>query len=255
MIVFDTHVHTLPFSPDSKQGIADVLNRQKQLPYGIILTEHMDYDCPSNLTFEFDIEEYFKTYGPHRDERFLLGIEMGLQQSCLSRVARDIENHPFDMVIGSVHTIGVDISYSTFYKGKSKEEAYHIYFETILEMIRAFPHFDTLAHIDYICRYCPYPDPEIYISEYMEPLTAIFDELIARGISLEINTRRLGNPESFRAIKDVYRLYASRGGKYVTIGSDAHYPDALGMNFDKAQEIIDTFHFIPVYYKSRKRIG
>ena len=187
MIKFDTHVHTLPFSPDSKQSISEVLNQQSKLPYGIILTEHMDYNCPSNMLFEFNIEEYFKAYGHLRNDKLLLGVEMGLQEICLDKIANDIETYPFDMVIGSIHTIGRDLAYPDFYVGKSKAEAFHVYLDTMLTMIRKFPHFDTLAHVDYICRYCPYPDPEIYISDYMEPLTAIFDELISKGISLEIN--------------------------------------------------------------------
>lgn len=254
MIKFDTHIHTLPFSPDSKQTLAQVLEQQKQLPYGIILTEHMDYDCPSNLTFEFDIQEYFDTYNTFRGDRLLLGVEMGLQASCLSRIKADLDNYPFDMVIGSIHTIGTDISYSTFYQGKTKEESYRIYLDTMLQMVREFPHFDTLAHIDYICRYCPFMDPELYVNDYCEQLTLIFDEIIKHDISLEINTRRLGRAEGFANAMDMFRLYASRGGKYVTIGSDAHYPEALGIHFDKAEQIIAANHLIPVYYKNRKRI-
>ena len=254
MIKFDSHVHTLPFSPDSHQHILDVINRQSQLPYGVILTEHTDYDCPSHIKFEFDIDEYFKTYQPYRSDRLLLGVEMGLQESCLPRIAKDLKKYPFDMVIGSIHTIGVDISYPDFYIGKSKSESFHIYLDTTLNMIRAFPYFDTLAHVDYISRYCPYNDPEMYVGEFVEPLTAIFDEIISRGISLEINTRRLGNPESFRTAKELYRLYASRGGRYVTIGSDSHSMDSLAVNFGKAEEIINLYHLIPVYYKNRERM-
>ncbi len=254
MIKFDTHIHTLPFSPDSKQTITDVLNMQELLPYGIILTEHMDYDCPSNLVFEFDIKEYFQTYGHLRNDKLLLGVEMGLQEICLDKISQDIQNNPFDMVIGSIHTIGTDIAFSHFYEGKTKSEAFRIYFETMLDLVRKFPHFDTLAHLDYISRYCPYEDPEIYVEEYKELLTDIFDELITHDISLEINTRRLHQPACFQAAKVLYSLYAKRGGRYVTIGSDAHYPAALGTNFDKAEELIKMYQFVPVYYKNRKRI-
>ena len=254
MIKFDTHVHTLPFSPDSKQTIDNVLERHAQLDYGIVLTEHMDYDCPSDLLFEFNIDEYFNTYGHLRNERLLLGVEMGLQESCLDRIQQDITNYPFDMVIGSIHTIGRDIAFPQFYNAKTKYEAFRIYLETMLKLIKRFPHFDTLAHIDYISRYCPYKDPEIYVSEFKEILTAIFDELITLDISLEINTRRLHQPDAFACAQELYRLYSNRGGKYVTVGSDAHNPLALTTNFDIAEEIITENNFIPVYYKKRQRI-
>ncbi len=254
MIKFDTHIHTLPFSPDSKQVISDVLDKQAQLPYGMILTEHMDYDCPSNLVFEFDIDEYFQTYGKYRSDRFLLGVEMGLQDVCLDKIARDMENYPFDMVIGSIHTIGTDIAFSHFYEGKTKDTAFRIYFETMLNLVKKFPHFDTLAHMDYISRYCPYADPEIHVEEYKELITSIFDELVKNDISLEINTRRLHIPACYQTASDLLALYVDRGGKYVTIGSDSHHPDALGINFDKAQMLLDTFGLIPVYYKNRIRM-
>ena len=71
--MFDTHMHTTPFSTDSCMEIAEVLRKQRQNGLGVVLTEHMDYEFPEPQVFAFDPAAYFSAYGPYRNDRFLLG--------------------------------------------------------------------------------------------------------------------------------------------------------------------------------------
>lgn len=70
-----------------------------------------------------------------------------------------------------------------------------------------------------------------------EVLDAILDELIDSQIVLEINTsplRRGGNeccPD-----KPIFRQYLKKGGKNVTIGSDAHETGNIGSDFHYVEQ-------------------
>lgn len=253
--MFDTHIHTLPFSPDAHQTIDEVLEVAKSCPYGMCLTEHIDYGVSGNLIFEFDPEEYFKKYRLYRSDKLLLGVEMGLIPGELNHVKETVDKFPFDMVIGSIHVVnGYDIALKEYYHTHTKDEAYAKYLDAMIDMIRKYHEFDTLAHVDYVCRYCDYEDPELYVSDYKEALEAVFSFLIENNKCLELNTRRLNNKTAIDTLREIMRVYHHLGGRYITVGSDAHYSKNIAVNFKEAEKMINEFNFIPVYFKERKRI-
>lgn len=255
MDLFDSHIHTLPFSPDGHQYIEEVLDKARESEYGFIITEHMDYGLEGSMKFEFEPDEYFAKYGPYRNDRFLLGVEMGLMESETAKITKVVNENPFDMVIGSIHVVdGYDIALPGYSTTLNKREAYSKYFDCMYANIRKYSDFDTLAHIEYVCRYAKYDDPEIYVAEYKEALTSIFNFLIENDKCLELNTRRLDKEVGFNTLRELARLYAHCGGRYVTTGSDAHYAKNIAINFDRVKEIIKEFDLIPVYYKNRKRM-
>ena len=45
-MLYDTHMHTIPFSTDSGMVFSEVKKKQKELGIGLVLTEHMDYGFP-----------------------------------------------------------------------------------------------------------------------------------------------------------------------------------------------------------------
>lgn len=85
--MFDTHMHTSPFSTDAGMKLPELLKRKQETGLGIVLTEHMDYDFPPPLVYEFCTDDYFKTYSPYQNETFLLGIEIGLQGAVCKKTA------------------------------------------------------------------------------------------------------------------------------------------------------------------------
>ena len=64
---------------------------------------------------------------------------------------------------------------------------------------------------------------------------------------------RLAVPGAVESLTELYTRYAELGGKYVTLGSDAHAAKAVGMHFDVAQKIAKTAGLTIVYYKKRQR--
>ncbi len=253
--MFDTHLHT-NFSCDAKMTYNEAIDCASKKNMGIIITEHFDLDYPENpLSFVFDFDEYFKTLQPLRSDKILIGIELGLQIPSNKSIAGHIKDKPFDEVIASIHVVdGFDIYNPSFTKDKDKKIAYKQYLEVVLENVIYFDDFDTLGHIDYICRYAAYQDPEIYVQDFYDLWSDICKVIIQKQKALEINTRRFDNDVALIALKDLYKRYQELGGRYVTIGSDAHRQEAIGSFFYKAWDFAQSINLQPVYFKKRKMI-
>lgn len=250
--MFDSHVHTL-ISTDSKMEISSVLNKSKKENIGIILTEHIDLDFPVKGEFIFDVPGYFSSYSKYRSDKLLLGVELGMKTNVTKDNKTLVTSYPFDYVIASIHLVeNKDLYYGDYYKNKTKQMAYDIYLNDILENIKAHDFVDSLGHIDYICRYAIYNDKELYYKEHSELLDEIFKCIVKNGIALEINTRRFENLQAVKNMITIYKRYFELGGRIITIGSDAHKVEAIGSNFKSATEIAKICNLKPVYFKERK---
>ena len=69
---------------------------------------------------------------------------------------------------------------------------------------------------------------------------------------MEINTRRLDEAQACEALLAIYQRYKQLGGRYCTIGSDAHYSEHVGRRLDKALMLAQQSGLQPVYFKERK---
>ncbi|MEY8762224.1 MULTISPECIES: histidinol phosphate phosphatase [Clostridium] len=251
--MFDTHVHTT-FSTDSEMKIECARKYARENAMSLIITEHMDINFPQKDSFRFDVDKYFREYSRWRNDNLLLGIELGMKEDCLKESRELIENNPFDYVIGSTHLVDNKDLYSPdYYRGKSKKETYSKYFQAILDNLSKFDFIDSLGHIDYIARYSGYEDSELYCSSFSEIIDEIFKKLIDQDKCLELNTRRLGNKSAIQNMIEMYKKFGELGGKYITIGSDAHNSYNIGSNFKSAVEIAGLCNLKVVYFKNRKK--
>ena len=122
--MFDTHNHC-EFSCDSKMTLQQAADTAAKLGIGIILTEHWDYEYPTNPEqFLFDRDTYFKKNLPLRSDNVLLGIEVGMQPHLAEKEDKVPEGYPFDFVIGSIHMMNrLDLYEVTTYKGLQRIKA------------------------------------------------------------------------------------------------------------------------------------
>jgi histidinol-phosphatase (PHP family) len=100
--------------------------------------------------------------------------------------------------------------------------------------------FDIVAHPDLIRRFTGLHNPLVAFDAYREAAMSFVDTLIEFDVGIEINVKGLDHP-----VADVYpskQLLASyidacnAVGKdpIITIGTDAHWPENLGINLDVA---------------------
>lgn len=253
--MFDNHLHT-EVSADSSMLIQDAIKSADAKGLGLILTEHMDIsDSGMKLGegFTFNVSEYFAKYREYRNERLLLGMELGFTPEVFKENNNVVKSGNFDFVIGSIHVVNtIDIFQSVYYETKTKREAYEEYLEAMIQCLNLYDDIDSLGHIDYICRYATYDDKEIHYEEFSDHIDEVLKVLVEKEKAIEINTRRLALPGVKNNLFNIYKRYKELGGKIVTIGSDSHRSEDIGMNFKEAIDIIGRLGLKNVYYKERK---
>ena len=254
-MLYDTHTHA-DYSCDSHMTLPQAIEAARQAGVGMILTEHWDREYPTNPDkFLFNLDEYFAKDGPLRTDTVLLGIEVGMQPSCAAADNAMLQQYPFDEVVASMHCMqGRDMYEERTYLGEDKMAAVQDYLEDSIRCLQLYPDFDTYGHIDYISRYMPYEDKHLYYAEHPKLWDEVFKLLIAGDKALEINTRRLDDPQALPPLQVLYQRFKKLGGKYVTLGSDAHYTEHVGGRLGIAAKLAKDCQLQIVHFKARQRI-
>ena len=127
------------------------------------------------------------------------------------------------------------------------KEFYALYWKEVLKTVQAGG-FDALGHIDFPKRYYG----EIYYTESI--MNEIFRNLVEKDSVIEINTSSLrkGHEQTMPG-KELLEIYKANGGKYVTIGSDAHVVEDIGADYAIAKSLVEEIGLKEVIYRQRKR--
>ncbi|MBR1647313.1 MAG: histidinol-phosphatase HisJ family protein [Selenomonadaceae bacterium] len=252
-MIFDSHMHT-KFSADSDMLATDAIAKAESLNLGVVFTEHFDYGVTDEdgKNFSFDPSTYMNEYKNLRGKKIRLGVEVGLREKARSINENFIAQADFDFVIGSIHLVDdLDIYYPEFYADKDKPTAYRKYFAQMATEIE-IADFDALGHIDYICRAAPYDNPEIDYPTFAQEIDAVLKIVVDREKVLELNTRRFNSARAVNELVPVYKKYRELGGRFVTIGSDAHRVSAVGNYFARAVDFVRELDLTPVTFCERK---
>ncbi|MDO4178094.1 MAG: PHP domain-containing protein [Phascolarctobacterium sp.] len=256
-MLFDTHMHC-NMSCDSHMQYEDAMRVAKEQGIGMIVTEHWDYDYPTNPEeFLFDLDEYMRIAKKFRSDDVLFGIEIGMQRQTAKRDEKVAASVGFDYVLASIHCMGGrDIYEPTCYTGFTRQEIIDEYLADAIYCLKAHDNFDSFAHIDYICRYWPYEgdERELHLEDNPQGFDELFKLLIAKNKPIEINTRRLDDEKAYAGLVPLYARYKELGGKFVTIGSDAHYEEHVGRRIDLAVKMAKDLGLVPIYFKNRKQM-
>lgn len=260
-MLWDTHMHC-HFSGDSDTSPEDMIKTsiEKGLN-GICFTDHLDYDYQEQPgMFDLDVDSYYKEIISLQDKYksvlpINFGIEMGLQPHVVEKNNKITKKYPFDFVIGSSHVVhGIDPYYPNYYEGKTEDEAYLEYFESILENIATDADYDVYGHLDYVVRYGPHKNKYYNYEKYADIIDEILRQLIRHGKGIEINTAGfkygLNHPNP---TEEILHRYKELGGEIITIGADGHKPEHIAFDFDKVPDILKNagFKYYTVF-KERK---
>lgn len=185
-------------------------------------------------------------------------------------IRNELKKYPFDYIIGSVHFLGKikdengirnfchDYSKKEFLKGLkyygSAQKIIKKYFSEIRNMIKS-DLFDCIGHLDLIKKFNDgriFSDGEDW---YRDEVTETLDLLEKTRVILELNTAGWGQlcNEQYPSIWILRE--ARRRNIQITLGSDAHEPDEVGRNFDRALETLRTVGYNSlVRFEKRKKI-
>ena len=168
-----------------------------------------------------------------------LWIEMDFVPSREDRIANVLDGRDLDYVVGSVHFLrdhSVDAEdYSVWESGQSPEKVWWRYFETVAEAARTGL-YDIMSHPDLVKvwgRAAPVPDGDL--RRYYEPAVEAFAD---SGVAVELSTAGWRKPvgEQYPSLPFLEMLVDA--GCPIALSSDAHEPDQLGFEYERAVELL-----------------
>lgn len=258
-MIADTHLHTR-LSPDAEQAHENSVSafldaaRRLGLQYAAI-TEHCDILTDHEGYVNADLDAYAEAMEIARQAliaaaaspvRFLYGLELAHAHIKPLEAAEILRRNAYDFVLGSLHIprSGADfynLDYDAFSDGELAG-LFEAYVGELYEIADGCD-FDSLAHCTYPLRYfekhgrlkvlCA--EPEKAVPAYAE----VFRRLIERGKALEVNTSG-GAALSGRGLLALYR---DLGGRFVTVGSDAHNFRLVGSGVGEAESLLGSLGF------------
>jgi histidinol-phosphatase (PHP family) len=204
-----------------------------------------------------DLDDYC---GWVREETPLkLGIEADFVPGREDRMRNLLESRPFDYVLGSVHFLrddAIDMAgewdiWTTRFD--SPERVWRLYFETLGEAARSGL-FDVISHPDLVKVWGPErPRPDGDLRRYYE---IAMEGIVEGDVAIEVSTAGLRKP-----VREIYPAPAFlemcvEAGCPVVLSSDAHTPDQLGAQYERAVELLGSLGVeeIAVFDNRRRRM-
>ncbi|NIS82458.1 MAG: histidinol-phosphatase HisJ family protein [Anaerolineales bacterium] len=248
MIPYDYHIHT-NFSCDSEATMMEMCEAAIELGiFEIGFTDHLDFipqdPCSGFLRIDAWWEEIRRCRERFNETLIIrAGIEIGEPHLFGESVQPIIDQHPWDYCLGSLHWVGEGCVFFREYFEQPSDGAYRRYFQELREMVERGD-FDILGHLDVVKRYgfdvYGLYDPYAWEKE----IRAVLRECVDREIALEINTatlrRSVGEPTP---TEPILSWYQEEGGRWLTIGSDAHEPENIGYGLDDIVAMIRKVGF------------
>ncbi len=186
-----------------------------------------------------------------------LGIEMDYVPGREDRIANLLENHDFDYVVGSIHFVGDravdDDAYDIWDGANDPDHVWARYFETLAQLIRSGL-YDIVAHPDLVKmwghgRPQPERDPRFH---YEPAIEAIAESRIA----VEVSTAGLRRPVAELYPADGFAEMCVDAGAAFSLSSDAHVPEDVGRDYDRALEAMSDWGIeeIAVFDRRERRM-
>ncbi|MDY7077971.1 MAG: histidinol-phosphatase HisJ family protein [Chloroflexota bacterium] len=246
----DYHIHT-HFSGDSETRMTAACEAAIALGLReIAFTDHVDFgpaDPPESylrpVEYMAEIERCRARYGDRLTIR--AGAEVGEPHLFAEKATSVLAQGNFDFVLGSAHYAeGMQVAWEAPFFEQPLRQAYEAYFRQVVRLA-AEGDFDVLGHLDLIKRDAhkfgkAYDGP----MPYADMIRTALRSIVERGKGIEINTSPLhrGQSEPCPSL-EVLRWYRELGGEIITLGSDAHTPNAIGACFDVAWQTAQAAGF------------
>ena len=198
----------------------------------------------------YDVEPYVEAILEARARGLpvKLGLEVDYVPGREDETRELLAPYPWDYLLGSVHFIdglGVD-GEPRLIDEVGPEEAWRRYFETLAAGAHSGL-FDSLSHPDLVKIFGVRADAFEY--------DAIADAIAAAGVAVEVSTAGLRRPVRELYPHPDFLAACHARGVPVTLGSDAHSPDVVGRDFDRARELLQQagYDTITVFEQRRAR--
>lgn len=260
MYLTDYHCHSI-LSPDGYAPLAELAQAAVDAGLSeICLTDHCDlltghgepvraYDwAPAVEQFHRTREKFDGTLS------LKLGMEFGSGHLDPAAAETILFQPELDFVIGSVHNMslqtgGLDFYYVEYNSRADCDRALDDYFDSLDKLVRT-DYYDVLGHIIYPLRYMHGLGR---MAPYYDRIHDLLRAAAGMGRGMEINTYRGNTVEEWRPVLERWK---DVGGEIVTVGSDAHRPQHIGLGVREAYELLRDvgFRYVAVYEKRKPRM-
>ncbi|OUQ25423.1 hypothetical protein B5E80_04350 [Flavonifractor sp. An135] len=259
MFLIDYHTHS-QLSPDADFPLAEMAAAGAAAGLReMCITDHYDRMKEHGGGFQPDYDwapalAQYRAVLPTLPEGFTLrlGIEYGSAPVDPEYAQSMLALPELDFVIGSLHNRSEKLGGEDFFYGDYQNEgecyaALDDYFTSMERLVELPGCYDVLGHIIYPLRYMP---QSITLDRYRERIDAILGRVVANDRGIELNTYNGRTIEPWRWVLERYRAH---GGEQITLGSDAHFPERVGLGLEAgAQLLLDTgFRYVTTYEKHR----
>lgn len=180
------------------------------------------------------------------------GLEVDFVPNKMDNLMQTISGFDFDYLIGSVHHVGnwlIDSErHLEEWKRRDVDQVYGQYFGLVQEMANTRL-FDIVGHLDLAKKFNFRP-----INDLNDLLLATVKTLAKSGMCIEINTGGLR-----RTCREIYPSkellqMCFDNSLPITFGSDAHSPEHVGADFEKAVSLVKEVGYSEIVrFSKRKR--
>jgi histidinol-phosphatase (PHP family) len=241
----DYHMHSR-FSEDGRDSPEAMCRRAIELGIPEIgFSEHWDVGPYEQHPRYFQPQAWFEELTRLRSLfagqlTVRLGIEASEPHLYPDETAQMLARLPFDYVIGSVHFVGPDFMFDeAYFRSHTADQVYPRYFAELEKLVERAD-LDVVAHFDIPVRTAK-PILGYEPARYEGRIRGILEKVIARGLALDVNTAGLRKPaRNLMPDPRILQWYAEMGGQRVTLGSDAHMVDQVGLNLEKAVQALQA---------------
>jgi histidinol-phosphatase (PHP family) len=259
--IADFHIHP-DYSVDAKGSIDEYCRRAFDMGLSeICFTTHYDAD-PTRIDFEGAmvvdgrrekisddaVARYVNDVAKAREEYGRIGLvvrtgmEFGYFPGCDREIFRLLGKFPMEYRLGAVHTVGENCicckdEAPKLFARLTLPQLADRYFQ-LLDDCAATGLFDCLAHLDAYRRYglAHYGDEVNTI--HRGRIEKLFETMAANDVGFELNTSaiRHGQAEYYPAM-EIVNMARAAGVRLIALGSDAHHPDQMGLDFETAATV------------------
>jgi histidinol-phosphatase (PHP family) len=202
-----------------------------------------------------DLDDYCAFVREETDLK--LGVEADFVPCREDRMANLLDGREWDYVVGSVHFVGDESldteDFTVWTRTASADRVWKRYFEILAEAAQSGL-FDILAHPDLVKVWGkdrPVPDGDLRRFYY-----PAMEVIAGCDVAIEVSTAGLRKPVGEIYPAPAFLEMAIDAGKPIALSSDAHTPDLLGHEYERAVEMLDSMGVkeIAVFDRRQRRM-
>ena len=261
---FHVHLENGPFSLEWMQKFVEVGKKRNVVEIGFSEHGHRFKESVGLLASEGfrgewtqkeateSIEDYIKAVEEAKKFGFpvKLGIELDYVPEYEKEILKFSKSYPFDFVIGSVHWLG-DFGFDhpllkSMWEKSDVNKTYDEYFSVLIMAVKSGI-FDFIAHPDVI---------KVFGYRAAKDMAPVYEELAKTAkdanICMEVSTAGLRKPVGEIYPSPELMSFFKKYDIPIIINSDAHLPEDVGRDFDKAMEFVKSFGYNKLCYFDKR---